>query len=215
MTPSRERTTHRTGTRVSPGGDVAFSALVTAGAVGAAALFSWLAYRGWRDGQAHWEWFLPFAVLLVPIAGALLWFLPGQLSRLGYPRPVLHVDPDPLVLGGAADVRWSFDGDVARLRTLHVWLEGYEWRPDAELSSGPGRSVFARIDVARVHAPEGRALAASGAGRVQVPLTTMHTFGGHWTRVDWALVLEAAMSRGPELTARVPVTVVAPPARMA
>jgi hypothetical protein len=143
------------------------------------------------------SWFV--AIFLTPflIAGVVLVVLAiRQAFEMSNPRPIVRVNRSVVALGDDLRVDWSMDGQVKRLASVSITLEG---REEATYTRGTDRvtekNVFATIVVANQTAP---AITGNGSVTVKIPADSMHSFTARHNRVKWVLRIRAEVPRWPD-----------------
>lgn len=185
---------------------LAFMALFWNGIV---SVFVWQAVSHWRSGGFNWFltiFLVPFVAVGLGLLGAVVW----QFLALFNPRARL-TSPATLPLGGAAEVTWTLEGRVERLRRLRISLEG---REEATYRSGKDthteRRVFRTVDL--LETTEAAAM-RNGSARLNVPAATMHSFQSAHNKIVWTLHVRGEIAHWPDLNDEFPLTVLPVAAR--
>jgi hypothetical protein len=143
-----------------------------------------------------------FMIPFVLVGLGLVGWVGYQVLALFNPVPILTVSAAAAPLGGTFELEWRFEGNVARLRTLRITLEG---REEATYRRGTrtttDKSVFATILV------HGDAVLAAGRATVQVPRGTMHSFSASNNKIVWTLHVRGEIRRWPDVGEEFPFTV--------
>lgn len=143
-----------------------------------------------------------FMIPFVLVGLALFAWVGYSLLALFNPVPVLTVSRAAVPLGQAFDLDWRFDGQVGRLRTLRISLEG---REEASYRRGTrtvtDKSVFTTLLL------HGDAVQASGRLRVEVPRGTMHSFEAKNNKIVWTLKIHGDIARWPDVEEEFPFAI--------
>ncbi len=145
---------------------------------------------------------LPFvAVGLGLIAGAVYQFL-----AMFNPRPALELSSDKVPLGGAAELRWSFDGQTSRIGEFSVTLRGVE---EAKYRRGTStytdRNTFYEMELYRTS--DAQEIASGQVGFV-VPQDTMHSFEAENNKIIWNLNIHGDIKGWPDVKESFTINVV-------
>lgn len=171
---------------------------------GIVSLFVVHAVKGWRSGQG--EWFLtlfliPFVLIGIAMIFAVVYFFLALFN----PRPTLRITPGTPRLGDRVQVEWRFAGRSDVLQQVNLWLEG---REEATYRRGTNnttdRNVFARLEIARVSA---RGTLRTGAGTVNLPSDSMHSFASHNNKIVWNLRIHGDIAFWPDVNEEFPLDV--------
>jgi hypothetical protein len=136
---------------------------------------------------------LPFvAIGLGLVAGAVY-----QLLAMLNPRPTLELSSGAIPLGGAAELRWSFSGQVRRIREFAIVLHGTE---EARYRRGTDthtdRNTFYEMELCRTSET---VEIASGQVGVVIPQETMHSFEAENNKILWSLEVHGDIRRWPDV----------------
>jgi hypothetical protein len=145
---------------------------------------------------------LPFvAVGLGLVAGAVYQFL-----AMFNPRPALELSSGRVPLGGAAELRWSFDGQTSRIGEFSVTLRGVE---EAKYRRGTNtytdRSTFYEMELYRTS--EAQEITSGQVGFI-VPQDTMHSFEAENNKIIWNLDIHGDIRGWPDVKESFAINVV-------
>jgi hypothetical protein len=165
---------------------------------GIVSVFLYQAIQGWISGRP--EWFL--TIFLIPFVligiGTIFGVFYALLATFN-PRPTIHVSSRAIPLGGAVEVAWLFEGNVHRLESLRIYLEG---REEAQYRRGTStytdKETFAEIDIVST---SDMATISRGEMVIAVPDTTMHSFEAPNNKIIWTLKLHGSIRRWPDVKA--------------
>jgi len=150
----------------------------------------------WASGRPDWRetlFLVPFVLVGLGLIGAVVYFLLATRN----PRPIVSVSSRLVPLGGAFEVAWLFEGDVHRLESLRIYLEG---REEARYRRGTDtctdKNTFAEIEIVST---SDMAEIARGEMAVAVPDTTMHSFEASNNKTIWTLKVHGGIRRWPDV----------------
>lgn len=171
---------------------------------GIVSVFVWQVIDGWQKGRG--EWFLtlfmiPFVLAGLAAIGGIVYFLLALFN----PRPKLTLSSDAIPVGGSAELRWELTGQVNRIGTFEIVLEG---REEATYRRGTNtvtdKNVFATLPIARLD--DWRDM-ANGEAALAVPADTMHSFEADNNKIIWALKVRGDIRLWPDIKEEFPLTV--------
>lgn len=113
------------------------------------------------------------------------------------PRPSLRVIPGSAALGDLVEVEWATPGNVDRIRSFTITLEGREeatYRRGKSTSSK--KSVFKVIEI--FTATRGREL-RRGKAAVTIPADTMHSFKSSNNQILWSFHVKGVIPWWPDV----------------
>lgn len=152
------------------------------------------------------EWFL--TIFLIPFVlvglGCILAVVYTFLDLFN-PRITLLVSSATVPLGGSVGVQWSFRGNVRRIRSLSITLEGVEratYRRGTDTTTD--RHVFTKIPVVETADP---AVISAGSGQIAVPGHLMHSFKAPNNEIAWSFKVKGSIPRFPDIGEEFPLTV--------
>jgi len=168
--------------------------------------------HGWQRGRA--EWFL--AIFLIPfvlVGLGLLVFVAYTFLALFSPRVRLTATASSVLPGAAIQLTWATAGQVRKVRSLRVYLEG---REEATYTRGTRSTTdtvaFATIPIAEVNDPS---RIAAGAAELTIPVDAIHSFKSEHNKIVWALFVKADVLHMPDVKDEFEINVlpqpVAPP----
>lgn len=154
-----------------------------------------------------WDNAIPAGIIAIMLLAGLFGVAGVVKGFLGLwnPRVRLRMDPGVLRLGGQVAFSWELDGDVARLQSLKIYLQGKEsatYRRGTDTSTD--HSIFDKIIVA-----EATTVTDMRAGQVQfaMPEFTMHTLDLPNNKVSWVVRVEGSIAKWPDVEEEFPVMV--------
>jgi hypothetical protein len=144
------------------------------------------------------DWFL--AVFLVPFVliglGMIGWFFYTLLAMFN-PRPFVTVSSNPIPLDDSLEVEWGTSGNVERVRSFRITLEG---REEATYTRGTttttDKETFAVLDVAKGSGGSGL---RQGRGKAAFPAHAMHSFDGGRNKIVWTLRVKGDIPFWPDV----------------
>ncbi len=136
---------------------------------------------------------LPFIAIGVGLIGLVVY----QFLALFNPRPALQLNPQTIALGGAAELRWSFSGQISRIRELTVTLRGIERATYRKgTSTYTDESTFYEQEL---HRTDSLAEIASGQVGFLLPQDTMHSFKADNNSIVWKLDVRGDIKSWPNV----------------
>jgi hypothetical protein len=163
---------------------------------GIVSVFVWQAFKAYTDGSPDWflmVFLIPFVLVgLALIIGVFYTFL-GAFN----PRPMLTISPAAPRLGTTLRVEWSFRGQVNRIDSLEIVLEGFEkatYRRGTDTHTD--REAFASIELVNTSSDWE---IARGSTEVAIPEDTMHSFTSANNGVEWSLYVHGDIARWPDV----------------
>src|SRR5262249_14438753 len=151
---------------------------------------------GWSSG--HGDGCL--TVFLIPFVGiglVLLGLVGYTLLALFNPRPSLKLSSTSVALGDEVEVEWSTEGNVDRVRSCSITLEGREEATYKRgTSTATDKSVFARIEL--MTSTKGRDL-RRGKAKFTIPSDTMHSFKSSNNKIVWSIRVKGEIPRWPDI----------------
>ncbi len=182
--------------QVGPVGKLIGTILIAAFWNGIVSVFLWQIVLSFRRDDP--EWFLclfmtPFVLVGLGLVGGVVYYL----LALANPRPQLTISPSSPRLGSRLRVEWAFTGKADRISRLEIVLEGHEkatYRRGTDTQTD--REAFASFVVTDSPASWG---VARGAGEVEIPADTMHSFASDHNAVVWAIHVHGDIPRWPDV----------------
>ena len=121
------------------------------------------------------------------------------------PRPTLRVTPALAALGDAVEVEWETNGNVDRVRSFTILLEGREEATYRRgTSTSTDKNTFATIEIAR--SSRGKDL-RRGRVKVAIPADTMHSFKSSNNKFVWNFQVKGDIPRWPDVNEEYPFEV--------
>jgi len=163
---------------------------------GIVSVFLWQIVLSFRRGDP--EWFLclfmtPFVLVGLGLMAGVIYFL----LALANPRPRLTISPSQPRLGGRLRVEWVFKGRYRRMTRLKIVIEGHE---KATYQRGTDtytdRDAFASFVV--TDTPSNWEF-GRGAGEIEIPADTMHSFASDHNAVVWSIHVHGEIPRWPDV----------------
>jgi len=163
---------------------------------GIVSIFVWQAVKAYTSGGPDWFlmiFLIPFVLVgLALIIGVFYTFL-GAFN----PRPKLTISPAAPRLGTKLRVEWSFRGQVNRIDSLEIVLEGFEKATYRRgTNTHTDREVFASMELVNISS---KWELARGSTEVTIPEDTMHSFTSANNGVDWSLFVHGDIARWPDV----------------
>ncbi len=163
---------------------------------GIVSVFLWQIVLSFRRGDP--EWFLclfmtPFVLVGLGLLAGVIYFL----LALANPRPCLTISPSAPLLGARLRVEWIFKGRYKRMTRLKIVVEGHEKATyQRGTDSHTDREAFASFVV--TDSPSIWEF-AQGAGEIEIPADTMHSFASDHNAVVWAIHVHGEIPRWPDV----------------
>jgi len=150
-----------------------------------------LMHGGWSLIQLLF--LLPFVAIGLGLAAAVVY----QFLAMFNPRPTLELSSGVIPLGGSAELRWTFSGQVGRIGEFAVTLRGVE---EARYRRGTNtytdRNTFYEMELYRTSSPYE---IASGQVGFVMPSDTMHSFEAENNKILWNLEVRGSIQRWPDV----------------
>ncbi len=144
---------------------------------------------------------LPFVAVGLGLIVAAVYFFLATFN----PRPALELSSDKIRLGGAAELRWSLDGQTSRIDEFTVTLRGVE---EAKYRRGTStytdRNTFYEMELYRTSRMEE---IASGQVGFIMPQDTMHSFEAENNKILWNLDVRGSIRNWPDVKESFKITV--------
>jgi hypothetical protein len=163
---------------------------------GVVSLFVQEAIKSWQSGDPEWGltiFLIPFVLIGIGTIYAVFHFLLATFN----PRPTISVSSRTVPLGGAMEVEWLFEGNIQRLESLRIYLEG---REEARYRRGTNtytdQETFTDIDIVST---SDMATISRGGMVIAIPDTTMHSFEASNNKIIWTLKLHGSIRRWPDV----------------
>lgn len=162
------------------------------------------AWSGWRSGHGvgcSTAFLLPFVLVGLLLVGLLVH---GFLAMFN-PRPALQLSSSSVALGDQLEVEWETTGNVDRVRSFSITLEG---REEATYKRGTSqstdKSTFAVIPLAQAN--RGREL-RRGKAKFTVPADSMHSWKSSHNKFVWAIHVKGDIPWWPDIGEEFPIDV--------
>lgn len=152
------------------------------------------------------EWFLSLFMIPFQLIGLVLTVITFMtFLTIFNPVPVLQVNNTQLALGDTLEVEWSFEGRTSSIRRLQLTLVGTE---SAQYRRGTStytdESIFFQTDLYDTTNP---VEIAKGAAKLDVPVTTMHSFDGGHNSIEWTLKIHGDIGFWPDVDTSFPLVI--------
>jgi len=159
-------------------------------------IFVCQAVKAYTNGAPDWflmVFLIPFVLVgLALIFGVFYTFL-GAFN----PRPKLTISPAAPRLGTKLQVEWSFRGQVNRIESLKIVLEGFEKATYRRgTNTHTDREAFASIELVNISS---KWEIVRGSTEVAIPEDTMHSFTSANNGVEWSLYVHGDIARWPDV----------------
>ncbi|HVE41949.1 MAG TPA: DUF3592 domain-containing protein [Planctomycetota bacterium] len=188
----------------SPVGRFGCSVLVALFWNGIVSVFFFQVASGWIKGEPDGCMTL-FIIPFLLVGLGLIVFVLYSFLALFNPRPVLRVTPGSAALGDSVEVEWETSGNVDRIRSFSIVLEGREEATYRRgTSTSTDKSTFATIEVVR--SPRGKDL-RRGRVKVAIPADTMHSFKSSNNKFLWTFQVKGEIPRWPDVNEEFPFEV--------
>ena len=150
---------------------------------------------------------IPIAIVSVMALGGLIGVAGVVRGFLGLwnPRVRLSMAPADLRLGATAELAWELSGDVSRLTSFKLYLQGREsatYRRGTDTSTD--HSIFEKITIAQATA---QADMRMGKVDFAMPEFTMPTLDLPNNKIQWVLRVEGSIPNWPDVEEEFPVNV--------
>ncbi len=136
---------------------------------------------------------LPFIAIGLGLIGLVVY----QFLALFNPCPTLQLNPQTVALGEAAELCWSFTGQISRIRELTVTLRGVEratYRKGTDTCTD--ESTFYEQEL---HRTDNLAEITSGQVGFLLPHDTMHSFSANNNKIIWKLDVRGEIKSWPDV----------------
>jgi hypothetical protein len=159
---------------------------------------------GWKGGHGDGcstVFLIPFVLIGLLLIGLMVH---GFLAMFN-PRPTLKLSSSSIALGDLLEVEWETIGNVDRVRSFSITLEG---REEATYKRGTSqstdKSTFAVITLAQAN--RGKEL-RRGKAKFTVPADTMHSFKSSHNKFVWAIHVKGDIPWWPDIGEEFPIDV--------
>jgi hypothetical protein len=148
--------------------------------------------RGHGDGCAT-AFLVPFLLVGVGVIVLTIYFFLGLFN----PSPTLKLSSPSVALGDDLEVEWETTGNVDRVKSFSITLEGREEATYKRgTSTSTDKAVFASIEL--VTSNKGREL-RRGKAKLVIPADTMHTFLSRNNKIVWNLKVKGDIPMWPDI----------------
>ena len=162
------------------------------------ALFLWILPGLWTSPSEAdtFDWFMmlftvPIVLIGLASIGGFIYFALATTN----PRPRLILDQARPVLGDTCRVSWTFAGDVTKIDSLKITLQG---RETAVYQQGTNTRTSHHVFFTQV-LTETRHVESRGSATFQIPSDTLPSFEASRNRVEWQLVVHGDIPRWPDV----------------
>ncbi|HLY08520.1 MAG TPA: DUF3592 domain-containing protein [Planctomycetota bacterium] len=161
-------------------------------------------YSGWKSGHSDGcltVFLIPFVLLGLGVIGLAIH---GFLAIFNA-RPSLQLGSATVALGDTVEVLWETTGNVDRVRSFSITLEGREEATYKRgTSSSTDKSTFAVIPV--VQSNRGKEM-RRGKATLTVPADSMHSFKSPHSKFVWAMHVKGDIPWWPDIKEEYPIDV--------
>src|SRR5579862_1501817 len=158
----------------------------------------------WRSGQfpgCSTLFLIPFVLVGLGLVVLVLYFFLSLFN----PRPELALSPAAVALGDTVEIEWKTAGNVDRVKSFTITLEGREEATYRRgTSTSTDKSTFAVIRLA--HSEHGRDL-RRGKTKFTVPADSMHSFRSKNNKFVWSIRLKGDIPRWPDIGEEYPLEI--------
>jgi hypothetical protein len=167
-------------------------------------VFLFSCISGWRSGSGDGcmtAFLMPFVLVGIGLMVLVAYFFLGLFN----PSPTLKLNPAVVALGDSVEVEWETTGNVDRVKSFKITLEGREEATYKRgTSTSTDKSVFLKLDI--VDSPRGKDL-RRGKGKFQIPADSMHTFISKHNKIIWSLSVKGDIPMWPDINEEFPLEV--------
>jgi len=163
---------------------------------GIVSIFFAQCWAGWSTGHGDGcmtAFLVPFVLVGVGVAVLAVYFLLGLFN----PSPTLKLSSPAVALGDELVIEWETTGNVDRIKSFSITLEGREEATYRRgTSTSTDKAVFARVEL--VTSTRGRDL-RRGKVKLTIPGDTMHTFRSRNNKIVWHLQVKGDIPMWPDI----------------
>jgi|SRR5579859_2109979 len=163
------------------------------------------------QGFSHWQAgrfdgcasliLVPFVLVGLGLGVLSLYFFLGLFN----PSPELRLSSPTVALGDTVEIEWKTAGNVDRVKSFTITLEGREEATYRRgTSTSTDKSTFARIPL--IHSDRGKDL-RRGKAQFTVPADSMHSFRSTNNKFVWLIQLKGDIPRWPDIGEEYPLEV--------
>lgn len=198
-------TLRATGSRI---GRLIFILIFTLFWNGIVSVFLFQCWSGWRSGHGDGcmtAFLVPFVLVGIGVAVLTVYYFLGLFN----PSPTLKLSSPAVALGEAIEVEWETSGNVDRVKSFSITLEGREEATYRQgTSTSTDKSVFARMEL--VQSNRGKDL-RRGKVKVVIPADTMHSFKSRNNKFVWVILVKGDIPMWPDIGDEFPLEVLPAP----
>ena len=159
---------------------------------------------GWNLGQGDGcmtAFLVPFLLVGVGMAVLTVYFFLGLFN----PSPTLKLSSPTVALGDDLEIDWETTGNVDRVKSFSITLEGREEATYRRgTSTSTDKAVFARVEL--VKSSRGKDL-RRGKVKLSIPVDSMHTFKSRNNKIHWVLLVKGDIPMWPDIGDEYPLEV--------
>jgi len=159
---------------------------------------------GWSQGQGDGcmtAFLVPFLLVGVGVAVLAVYFFLGLFN----PSTALKLSSPTIALGDDLEIDWETTGNVDRVKSFSITLEGREEATYRRgTSTSTDKAVFARIEL--VKSNRGKDL-RRGKVKLAIPADTMHTFKSRNNKILWVLQVKGDIPMWPDIGDEYPLEI--------
>ena len=167
-------------------------------------VFFFQCWSGWSQGHGDGcmtAFLVPFVLVGAGMAVLTVYFFLGLFN----PSPVLKLGSPSVALGDDLEVEWETSGNVDRVKSFSITLEGREEATYKRgTSTSTDKAVFAKIEL--VTSSKGREL-RRGKAKVAIPAGTLHTFQSRNNKIVWNLQVKGDIPMWPDIDDEYPLEI--------
>jgi hypothetical protein len=161
-------------------------------------------WSSWRSGQADGcttLFLIPFVLVGLGLIVLSLYFFLSLFN----PRPDLQLSSTSVALGDTVELEWKTAGNVDRVKSFTITLEGREEATYRRgTSTSTDKSTFLVIPLA--HSARGKDL-RHGKAKFTVPADSMHSFKSLHNKFVWLIQVKGDIPRWPDIGEEYPLEV--------
>jgi hypothetical protein len=167
-------------------------------------VFLFQCVSGWSSGNGAGcmtAFLVPFLLVGVGMIVLTVYFFLGLFN----PSPALKLSSPTVALGDDLEIDWETTGNVDRVKSFSITLEGREEATYRRgTSTSTDKAVFARIEL--VTSGRGKDL-RRGKVKLAIPADTMHTFKSRNNKILWVLQVKGDIPMWPDIGDEYPLEV--------
>jgi len=158
----------------------------------------------WRSGHLDGcgtLFMIPFVLVGLGVGILVIYYFLSLFN----PRPMLKLSSATIALGDSVELAWETEGNVDRVRSFTITLEGREEATYKRgTSTSTDKSTFAVIPLAQSN--RGKEL-RRGKATFMVPADSMHSFKSSHNKFVWLIQVKGDIPRWPDIGEEYPVEV--------